>query len=71
MKRVVAAAVLLAGAQASAQVPAADDPLAYLGWLRELAGACWQGRDAYGVTREVREGDGWKVLQRVEYRRVQ
>ncbi len=27
--------------------PAAD-PLAFAGWLRELAGACWQGADAAG-----------------------
>lgn len=41
----------LAQAQAPAPVPApvqAEDPLAYLGWLKGLAGACWQGTDTAG-----------------------
>jgi hypothetical protein len=34
-------------ALALAQAPA-EDPLAWLGWLKDLAGACWQGTDATG-----------------------
>jgi len=29
---------------------APDDPLAYLGWMKDLAGSCWQGTDATGKT---------------------
>jgi hypothetical protein len=34
-------------ALAQAGAPA-EDPLAHLGWLRDLAGACWQGTDSAG-----------------------
>ena len=43
------AAILAAPAIALAQAGAAD-PLEYLGWMKELAGACWQGTDAAGRT---------------------
>jgi hypothetical protein len=47
MKRVLFAAVLAAPVLALAQASAAD-PLEYLGWMKDLAGACWQGTDATG-----------------------
>jgi hypothetical protein len=63
MKRVLAAVLIcvspLAWAQSPARPPAAApqpsrpaaeaDPLAFLGWLRGLAGSCWQGTDEGGV----------------------
>ena len=45
-KRLAAAAFLLP-ALAWAQAPA-EDPLAWLGWMKDLAGSCWQGTDASG-----------------------
>lgn len=47
MRRPIAAFLLCLPGLAWAQAPA-EDPLAYLGWLRSLAGACWQGTDAAG-----------------------
>ena len=47
IRRSVLAALLAAPAIAVAQA-GAEDPLAYLGWLKELAGSCWQGTDAAG-----------------------
>ena len=41
------ATVLAAPGLALAQASAAD-PLEYLGWMKDLAGACWQGTDAAG-----------------------
>ena len=43
------AAALAAPALALGQADATD-PLAYLGWMKDLAGACWQGTGAEGRT---------------------
>jgi hypothetical protein len=48
MKQTLAiAALAFLPALSPAQAPAAD-PLAFLGWMKDLAGACWEGRDAQG-----------------------
>jgi hypothetical protein len=47
MRRRLAAAAFCLPAIAWAQAPA-EDPLAWLGWMKGLAGACWQGADAAG-----------------------
>lgn len=47
MKRAFAAFLAWVPLAAAAQV-APGDPLAYLGWMKDLAGACWQGTDAAG-----------------------
>jgi hypothetical protein len=46
-RRIFLAAMFAAPALAVAQA-GAEDPLAYLGWLKDLAGSCWQGTDAAG-----------------------
>lgn len=50
MKKVIAAALLLLACLPALALPqdAAPDPLAYLGWLKDLAGACWQGTGTDG-----------------------
>lgn len=47
MKRRLAAVALCLPALAWSQAPA-EDPLAWLGWMKDLAGACWKGTDASG-----------------------
>lgn len=48
MKKTLAiAALAFLPALSPAQAPAAD-PLAFLGWMKDLAGACWEGKDAQG-----------------------
>lgn len=47
MTRYLAAVALCLPALAWSQGPA-EDPLAYLRWMKDLAGACWQGTDAAG-----------------------
>lgn len=47
MKRRWFVAALAAPVIALAQANPAD-PLEYLGWMKDLAGACWQGTDAEG-----------------------
>ena len=47
MNRRLAAIALCLPALAWSQAPA-EDPLAWLGWMKDLAGACWQGADATG-----------------------
>jgi hypothetical protein len=48
MKKTLAiAALAFVPALSPAQGPAAD-PLAYLGWMKDLAGACWEGKDDRG-----------------------
>ena len=48
MRKTLATVVLCVPAFAFAQA-GAGDPLAYLGWMKDLAGACWQGSDAAGA----------------------
>lgn len=45
--RALVATVLAAPAIALAQA-GEPDPLGYLGWMKDLAGACWQGTDPAG-----------------------
>ena len=47
MRKRIAAAAFCLPALAWAQA-LAEDPLAWLGWMKDLAGACWQGTDAAG-----------------------
>jgi hypothetical protein len=49
MKKTLAAALACLPALAWPQA-ASDDPLAWLGWMKDLAGACWQGTDPTGKT---------------------
>jgi hypothetical protein len=47
MTKRLAALALWLPALAWSQAPA-EDALAFLGWMKDLAGACWQGTDAAG-----------------------
>ncbi|MCW5593354.1 MAG: hypothetical protein KIS74_14735 [Burkholderiales bacterium] len=85
MKLRLAALALCLPPLAWSQAPA-EDPLAYLGWMKDLAGSCWQGRaqgrpeirtswtrqgpDGYRAVRERREAEAWKEIMAVDYRRV-